>query len=317
MPLSKFLDPKNDLAFKRIFGTERNKDILIHFLNDIFAGEVAPIEKVEFMKPIQEPEIASQRVSIVDIMCKAAIGDQFIIEMQVLHEPGFEKRAQFYAARAYIDQRQAGTKYHDLKQVIFLAITDFTLFPNKPSYLSHHHVLDKKTLERDLKDFSFSFLELPKFNHTIAELHTMTEKWAYFFKHGTETSENEMLQIAGQDIIITRAYEELNRYSWTPEELRTYNSIDMKREADAAILQGALSRGKEEGLVEGLTKGLAEGLTKGLAEGLTKGLVEGVKKGAEEKQLAIAQKLLKSGEYSIEEIAEITDLSLKQIKEQI
>ena len=100
MSMGKFLDPKNHLPFKRIFESEKNKDILLHFLNDIFASQTGEIQSVMFLKPNQEPEIASQRMSIVDIMCQASNGDRFIFQMQVkhTHEPGFEKRAQFYAA---------------------------------------------------------------------------------------------------------------------------------------------------------------------------------------------------------------------------
>jgi predicted transposase/invertase (TIGR01784 family) len=297
MPLSKFLDPKNDLAFKQIFGTERNQDILIHFLNDIFAGHTSPVEKVTFLKSIQEPEISSQRVSIVDILCQAINGDRFIVEMQVLHEPGFEKRAQFYAAKAYIEQRRKNLEYKDLKQVIFLAITDFTLFPKKTEYLSHHHMLDIQTYERDLKDFSFSFLELPKFTKTIHQLKTMTEKWAYFFKNAQETSDKDIRKIAGKDIIIERAYSELDRYSWTPEELRTYDSIDMKKFADKAIFEGARSDGKKEGLEEGKKAGLEEGKKVGLEEGI----------------VVIARNLIRK-KYGIDTIVDITGLTIKQVK---
>ena len=211
--LSKFLDPKNDLAFKRIFGTERNKDILIHFLNDIFGRTTDPIEEVSFLKGAQDPMIAAQRVSIVDIMCRDTNGNRFIVEMQVGKEPGFEKRAQYYAAKAYIEQRDHGLEYRDLKQVTLLSILDFTLFPDKPAYLSHHVLLDKNTLTQDLKDFSFSFLELSKFTKTKEHLVTMTEKWAYFFKYADETQEAELPQVIGDDLILDRAYEELNRFS--------------------------------------------------------------------------------------------------------
>ena len=106
--LGKFLDPKNDLAFRRIFGTERNKDILIHFLNDIFGRTTDPIEEVTFLKETQPPEIQSQRVSIVDILYEDTLHNRFIIEMQVAKEKGFAKRAQYYAAKTYIEQREKG-----------------------------------------------------------------------------------------------------------------------------------------------------------------------------------------------------------------
>lgn len=71
MALSKFLDPKNDISFKRIFGTEKNKDILIHFLNDIlgFTGK-STIKDIEFLSTIQDPDIASKKQSIVDVLCR-------------------------------------------------------------------------------------------------------------------------------------------------------------------------------------------------------------------------------------------------------
>ncbi len=82
MALSKFLDPKNDVAFRRIFGTEKNKDILIHFLNDIlgFTGK-NEIKDIEFLSTIQDPDIASKKQSIVDVLCRDSTGVQWIIEM--------------------------------------------------------------------------------------------------------------------------------------------------------------------------------------------------------------------------------------------
>ena len=301
MAISKFLDPKNDLAFKRVFGSEKNKDILIHFLNDIFAGQITPVKNVRFLKPNQEPEISSQRVSLIDIFCEGINGEHFIIEMQVLHEPGFEKRAQFYAARAYIDQRQKGTEYRDLQQVIFLAITDFVVFPKKNDYLSHHYILDSKTYERDLKDFSFSFLELPKFEKNADELETMIEKWAYFFKHAQESTEKEVDVIFKDDIAIKSAYEALNRFNWSIEEMRTYNSVDMKMSADRAILWGARQEGHKEGL------------EKGLQEGHEKGIQEGIRKERERSQLEFALTLLQK-KYEIQTVAELTALKTEQVK---
>ena len=133
MALSKFLDPKNDFCFKQIFGTEKNKDILIHFLNDILKYEGSEkITEVTFLKTIQDPEIAAYRQSIVDVLCKDQNGDQVIVEMQISKHKGFEKRAQFYAAKAYSQQvikedenHKKLAVYAKLKAVIFLAIANF------------------------------------------------------------------------------------------------------------------------------------------------------------------------------------------------
>ncbi|AAS14388.1 conserved hypothetical protein [Wolbachia endosymbiont of Drosophila melanogaster] len=82
MALSKFLDPKNDVAFRRIFGTEKNKDILIHFLNDIlgFTGK-DEIKEIEFLSTVMDPEIASDKQSIVDVLCRDSSGARYVIEM--------------------------------------------------------------------------------------------------------------------------------------------------------------------------------------------------------------------------------------------
>ncbi len=82
MALSKFLDPRNDLCFKKIFGTEKNKNILIHFLNDILGfTEINAIQEVEFLSTIMDPEVASDKQSIVDVLCKDSHGNRYIAEM--------------------------------------------------------------------------------------------------------------------------------------------------------------------------------------------------------------------------------------------
>ena len=152
--LSRFLDPKNDVAFKKIFGTSKNQDILIHFLNDMLVfKEGKPITTVSFLKTVQDPEIAAKKTSIVDIMCADEVGNQYIVEMQVAEGDGFIKRAQYYAAKAYISQLMVAGKYHTLKEIIFLAITNFIMFSEKTEFKSDHVILDKATNEHNLKDF--------------------------------------------------------------------------------------------------------------------------------------------------------------------
>jgi predicted transposase/invertase (TIGR01784 family) len=262
--LSKFLDPKNDVAFKKIFGSEKNKDILIHFLNDMitFKG-CSRIKDVTFLKTIQDPETAAQKTSIVDILCKDEKGNTYIVEMQVAKEKGFEKRAQYYASKAYISQARAGGAYQDLKEVIFLAISDFIIFPDKKWYKSDHVILDRESHENDLKDFSFTFVELPKFNKNIEELSNVMDKWSYFFKHAAETSEKDLEKIVGQDDIIERAYEELNRFSWNEEELFTYEQAE-KYEWD---YHACMEQKYDEGIAKGKAEEKAEVVKNLFAQG--------------------------------------------------
>ena len=102
---------------------------------------------------------------------------------QVAPTKGFEKRAQYYAAKAYSRQLSSGQeedgKYQNLKEVIFIAIADCIIFKDKTEYKSDHVILDKNSHEHDLQDFSFTFIELPKFKKTnISELNTILEKWS-------------------------------------------------------------------------------------------------------------------------------------------
>jgi len=256
MAISKFLDPKNDIAFKRVFGSENHKDILIHFINDILELEGNnQIESVEFLSPIQDPEIAYKKQSLIDVLCKDKNGVQIIVEMQVAPSKGFEKRAQYYAAKAYSRQLNSGSgedgRYQNLKEVIFIAIANCIIFKNKAEYKSDHVILDKKTYEHDLQDFSFTFIELPKFKKDkISELKTIIEKWCYFFKYAANTSEEDLKNLIGSDLVINQAYEALNQFNWTEQELIAYEQ-ELKRIRDNRAAEDYLiEKGKAERNIE-------------------------------------------------------------------
>ncbi len=325
MAVEKFLDPKNDFAFKKIFGTEKHKNILIHFLNDMLGLEKdKKIAEVHFLKTTQDPDVAYKKQSIVDVLCRDEQGCQYIVEMQVAHSNGFEKRAQFYAARAYASQMNKGEAYHELKEIIFLAITDFVMFPEKPGYCSTHVTLDSETFTRDLKDFYFSFLELPKFTKTIDQLETLVDKWAYFFKHASHTTPEVFEKLIANDLIFKQAYQALDQFYWTEEELNTYHQ-EMKRALDErVILESRLATSKAEGIAEGITigktEGIAEGITigktEGIAEGITIGKTEGIAEGEKTAMLKVARNML-SRNASAEEVKAMTNLSDVEISELI
>ena len=266
MPITKYLNPRNDIAFKKIFGTEKNKDILIHFLNDVIEREdKKEITNVTLLNPMQHPEIIGKKQSVVDVLCEEKDGTQYIVEMQVAKVAGFEKRAQYYAAKAYASQPERGETYDHLKEVIFLAITEYEMFPQKDGYKSVHITLDQKTYERDLKDFSFTFLELKKFNKTFDELKSYEEKWCYFFKHADNPEDMHEL-IENSDEVIKKAYHELEAHNWTNEELRAYEASEKiskdaksrERYVEQAAREKALKEGREEGMEKGMEKGMKQ-----------------------------------------------------------
>ena len=178
-----------------------------------------------------------------------------------------------------------------------MAIVDFVMFPDKAAYQSNHYLLDDETYSRDLHDFSFTFLELPKFKKSIDALENIVERWTYFFKHAEETKEQDIELVAGIDAAITRAYEELNRFSWTDIELNTYEKEEKRERDERAVLSAKLEDAKKEGKTEGLAEGLAEGLNKGMLE----------------EQKKIAKNLLLEI-TDLDLIARVTHLSINEIK---
>ncbi len=315
MAVTKFLDPKNDVAFRRIFGTAKNKDILIHFINDVLElKEGHKIKEVTFLPTIQVPEIAAKKQSIVDVLCKDEKGIQLIIEMQASPQEGFEKRAQYYAAKAYSRQlnrgKQAGARYIDLKAVIFIAISDKIVFKDKACYKSDHVLLDKNSYAHDLQDFSFTFIELPKFNITDINLLTnIMEKWCYFFKHAQATAEADLRKIIGLDPVIGRAYEELNQFNWTEEELLHYEQETKRIMDNKAAEDYMIKTAKAEGMEIGKAEGIEIGKAEGKAEGMEIGKAEGVQIG----EARLLKMMLNNGS-SMEEIASITHLSVGSIQ---
>ncbi len=143
------------------------------------------------------------------------------------------------------------TNTKTLKEVIFIAITDFILFPHKSAYKSDHVILDKVTYEHDLKDFSFTFIELPKFPKTKEDqLENIVEKWCYFFKYASETSEKDLRKIVGSDVIIGKAYDELVGYNWTEEEQAMYEWTKKNEDDNVSCLKQSRMEGKIEGKIE-------------------------------------------------------------------
>ncbi|MDR0631562.1 MAG: Rpn family recombination-promoting nuclease/putative transposase [Holosporales bacterium] len=287
--MERFLNPRNDWIFKRVFGTEQNKDILIGFLNAVFEGVHEPIEDVEFLPSHQNPEIAVLRQSIVDVKCTDIKNRKFIVEMQCYRDPDFIKRACLYASRAYFDQltttsdsrkegapqgKEDGRKlkefnYSKIKPVIFLAILyDFTLIPDEDGYISHNKIFDTKTHKQHIKEFSYSFLELDKFQKSFEESKTLLEKWCYFFKNAEWTLPDEVEEMKKHCPVVGKAYDALERYSYTPEEYEAYLLYDMGVAAHEAGIRCA----REEGVAEGLEKGVREGVKKVAISMLRKGL---------------------------------------------
>ncbi|MEM7383017.1 MAG: Rpn family recombination-promoting nuclease/putative transposase [Bacteroidota bacterium] len=238
--LGKFLDPKNGFAFRQVFG-QKNKDILIHFLNDVLgADRIGQIKEVTFLERPQGPEIASKKESMADVRCRDELGRECVIEidMQVAKKADFEKRVQYHAARTYASIPLAEHFDENFRGVIFLGIVNFLISPEQSSIKSDHvlmsskqsaiksdhTVIDRSTHEQDLQGFSFTFIELPKLKKSVEELESPLDYWCYYLKHAQETSSADYELLIVKHPIIQRAYEALDRFYWSQEELQAYEA---------------------------------------------------------------------------------------------
>ncbi|AAW70962.1 Rpn family recombination-promoting nuclease/putative transposase [Wolbachia endosymbiont of Brugia malayi] len=309
MALSKFLDLKFDLIFKKIFGTEKNKKIIICFLNNILGfAEINAIQEVEFLSAIIDPEIASNKQSIiVDVFCKDATGTRRVIEVQLAINKGFEKRVQPYAVKAYSRQLdKSGNYIVDLKKVFFIAISNCNLLSEKVDYISTHNIHDTKTNGHYLKDFQFIFIELPKFSKSkVEQLINIVEHWCFFFKNAEDTTETDLKRVAKKVLIIKLAYDGLDEFHWNEEDIIAYEERVMNLQKEKAILEYRLDLATEKGREEGVKISKE----RGIKVGAEKGREEGVKKA----KIAVAKNSLKAG-MSIGAIAEIIGLSVGKIK---
>ena len=274
--MDRLLDPKNDWAFKQVFGQEKNKNILISFLNAMFKDIQAEITDVTFLKVETNTEIITLRQSIVDVLCKTIDGRQFIVEMQRASDTSFIQRAVEYASRVYLNQRTIDRKtkgdrggYKRMRPVIFLAIMERTLFPEKKAYLSHHQFRDVVTGENDIKEMSFSFLELSKFDKHFHELENDIEQWAYYFKKAEHISPEKLDKILAQGTIFGEAYKILERSAYSETQLLEYVRYELKDEEVANRITDARIEGEKIGIEKGEKQAKIETAKKMLNDGMT------------------------------------------------
>jgi len=298
----RFLNPKTDFAFKKIFGSEQSRDILISFLNAILGFEGSGrIEEVNILDPYTAPKIAGMKDTYVDVKAKDGTGRQFIIEMQVLNVDGFEQRVLYNACKTYAGQLEKGEEFVALTDVIALTITDFNLFPERPQVINKFKLrADDGEIYSD--DLELVFVELPKFTKTEAELVDIQDKWFYFLKHAPDV--HLIPPTLQSESPIVHAFDIANRAGLTPEE----EDAQFRREVWIDMQRGILRKVKQaEQAEKNAEQAEKAGFEKGMAEGKAKGMAEGER----QKAFSIAEALLSSMDDM--QIARITGLPLQDI----
>ena len=252
-----FADPKTDFAFKRIFGSEEHKDVLVAFLNDMLALDVRHrITAVELLPPEQRPAVTELKLSIVDVKCTDARGVTYVVEMQVLQVEGFEKRVVYNVAKAYVNQIARGDLYPELNDVVGITICDFELWPDgggrKIPMLSRWRMTEQASGAQELGQIRLVFLELPKYDASRPP-QSVVEKWAYFFREADNlTVVPEVLA----DHPFVDALEAARTAGFTAAEWDAYILAGIAIQNERGALTFAEKRGEQRGRADGLRHGI-------------------------------------------------------------
>lgn len=269
-----FVDIKNDVAFRKIFGNENRKEVLISFLNAVLLlKNDKKIVTVDILTPYQLPSLKGGKVTIVDVKARDQSDKNYIVEMQVAEVEGFDKRVLYYASKSYSSQIDRGDLYEKLNPTFFIGILDFEITQN-PDYISRHKIIDLQTGENVISDIEFNFIELPKFNKTESQLETIIDQWVYFLKNAENL---EVIPESVKDEGLKNAYQDADKHNWTKFELDAYDYVLMREQDDRGRLSLALKRANKKDMED------------------------------------VARKSLKLG-FSIEDIIEITGLTIEQIE---
>jgi predicted transposase/invertase (TIGR01784 family) len=225
----KFVNVKNDVAFRKIFGNENKKVILISFLNAVLGLEgQSRVKEVTLLNPFQLPRIVGEKSSIIDVRATDEKGSTFIVEMQVAEPAGFDKRVLYYTSKDYAGQINSGEDYPLLRPVFFIGVLDFNYFSGK-NYLSSHLIVDEETGECTFKDMKFRFIELKKFNKKGPELKNIIDKWTFFIKNADEL---EIMPSDVDDEGLKEAYEEAAQHNWSKEAYDAYIYSGIREQDD-------------------------------------------------------------------------------------
>ena len=249
----KFADPKNDIAFKKIFGDENKTEVLISFLNSIldFKG-TKQIKSLTIANPYQVPKIKDLKNTILDIKATNQDDEEFIVEMQVEDDKNIAKRSLYYTSKSYVNQIKKAEQYQTLKKVYFIGILDFAIF-DTTEYLSSHLILDSKTHKQELKDFEFNFIELKKFTLSLQECDTIAKKWIYFIQNAENL---EMIPKEYEDLKeFKMAFESAKMYIWNDKELEVYDYMSMQKGKRISELDTAEQKGIQKGIEQGIEQG--------------------------------------------------------------
>jgi len=277
-----YIDPLTDFAFKKLFGSEPNKDLLIDFLNGVFRGRKLIVDLV-YNKNEHPGETVNEGGAIFDLTCTGNDGEQFIIEVQRGKQGNFKQRAIFYTSRLVSEQAPKGRRSewaYDVKEVYLIALLeDFSLDAGNDQEFLHDICLsNRETGKVFYEGLGYIFIELIKFVKTEAELDTDLDKWLYVLKN---MSSMDKIPVYLRKPIFEKLFN-IAEYSNLTKEEKTMYDTSLKRKWDnKAVLDYAVN--------------------------------EAAKEAKQVEKREIAREMKKDG-ISVEQIAKFTKLSIEEIE---
>ena len=288
MEQTRFINPFTDFGFKKLFGTEFNKDLLIDFLNQVL-GEREQIKDLTYLSSEKQGRVPEDRKSIFDLYCENERGEKFIIEVQNVYQKHFKDRSLYYATTPIREQAVRGRGWdYQLKAVYTVSLLNFS-FPDPVEhdrYLREVKLMDTTAHEIFYDKLTFFYLEIDRFNKTIDELETRFDKWVYLLKHLHELEEiPEKLR----DRIFIKLFNQAEVANLTKEEMETYDESQKVYWDNYAVMKSTKEIAKREGMQKG------------------------IQKGREEERLMMARAMKEDG-HPIEMITKYTGLTKEQIE---
>ena len=262
----RYLDPKNDLTFKKVFG--QHPHLLKSFLNALLPLEPdAQIEELEYLPSELVPEIPEVRNSIVDVRCVDQKNRQFIVEMQMLWTDSFMNRVLFNASKAYVKQLKTGQEYHLLQPVYSLNLVDDTFIKDSPEWYHHYRIVHALDTDRQIEGLEFVFVELPKFRpQTMPEKRLQVLWLRYLTEVGEKSTEVSGDLLAQQEV--REALEYVKESGFSEGELAAYDKYWDGVSVERTLLADAIAEGRAKGRAEGEQLGQQKVALKMLRKGL-------------------------------------------------
>ncbi len=259
---ARFISPYTDYGFKKLFGEEGSKPLLIDFLNELLPPQHR-IASLSFQPSERAAETSGARKAIFDIYCRSESGERFIVEMQQAKQDYFKERMVYYSTFPIREQAQRGDWDFNLAAVYCIGVLDFTFAPDDgaPQVLTRVQLKDQgNTVFYD--KLSYIYLQMPLFTKSESELTSHFEKWLYFLKHLEDFDEipsilREPVFMEGFKIAELARYDETEVAAYE-ESLKVYR--DIKNVIDSATRKGR-EEGREEGLALALTRSVAAGMS--------------------------------------------------------